>query len=640
MGLGFCKPPENKVLPIVTSGQIQLRDTEVSERFIPLKGSWNLIWDEMLPPALIQENFKDERSRNVTVPSHWQEYEFLSSASDSTIQAVATYWIQINWVGEKKSISLRFPSMDTCFVAYWNGKEIARNSQLNSEWRNKNTEPIYYAPITVDVEAAEKNILVLHLSNDVYPRAGFRDTILLGSRSQIHAFHERNAYFDIFLFGALSLMALYHLGIYALRPKDLSPFYFAIFCILIALRLMVTGEAVAFDLIPITWRISTFFEYLTFYLAPGVMLLFIRSLYPMERLKYVDETVYGITCFFGLIPIVFPLEVYSKTLVYFQIIALFIAIYCLGILFMANIRKRETARSFMLGAAILVFTLLNDMLYAMRVIESFYSVPIGLFLFFFAQAFLLSRRFALAFQTAEDLTLKLEQKVQERTRDLEEARNQSDSLLRNILPDEVASELKNSGKVKPQYHSLVTVIFIDFVNFTEISEKWHPNSLVGELDTCFHAFDEIMERNHLEKLKTIGDSYMAAAGIPIAIPDHAYLACEAALEIVSWMNAYQTRMELEGKRTWSFRIGIHTGPVTAGVIGSKKFAYDIWGDTVNTASRMESYCNPGEINISESTYTIVQSKYDCIPRGSVEVKGKGEMMMYRLLSRKKPGIPV
>ncbi|MCB1319829.1 MAG: adenylate/guanylate cyclase domain-containing protein, partial [Leptospiraceae bacterium] len=206
----------------------------------------------------------------------------------------------------------------------------------------------------------------------------------------------------------------------------------------------------------------------------------------------------------------------------------------------------------------------------------------------------------------------------------------SDQLLRNILPDSVATELRSKGRVQPQYHPMVTVLFVDFANFTAISQRWHPNELVTELHKCFSAFDEITSRNQIEKLKTIGDAYMAAAGIPESRHDHAHLACEAALEIASWMQAHRSRMELAGRTLWNFRIGLHSGPVTAGVIGTNKFAYDIWGDTVNTASRMERFAMPGEINISATTYEIVHEHYHCEARDSVDVPGKGMMQMYRL----------
>jgi class 3 adenylate cyclase len=270
----------------------------------------------------------------------------------------------------------------------------------------------------------------------------------------------------------------------------------------------------------------------------------------------------------------------------------------------------------------------------MRVVETFYMAPIGLFIFFFAQAFLLSRRFALAFNTAETLTLELEQKVLDRTKELDNARLQSDKLLENILPEAVAKELKEKGSVTPQYYPAVTVIFIDFVDFTKQSENWDPKELVSELDFCFRAFDEIIDKYSIEKLKTIGDCYMAASGVPVFQPDHAFQVCEAALQISGFLESHRRKQERSGRIPWGYRIGINSGSVVAGVIGTHKFVYDIWGDTVNVASRMENHAEPGEINISQATYEIIKDQFECQMKGATEVKGKGSMNMYCLKSRK------
>ncbi len=219
----------------------------------------------------------------------------------------------------------------------------------------------------------------------------------------------------------------------------------------------------------------------------------------------------------------------------------------------------------------------------------------------------------------------------EARREAERARSQSDRLLVNILPPQVAEELKREGKVEPLFYENASVLFTDFVGFTKASEKMTPQELVLELDGCFSQFDEVVKHNNMEKLKTIGDSYMCAAGIPVMSAMHAVDACLAALEFRSFMLQMQEIKRSLGLEFWEIRIGIHSGPVTAGVIGTNKFAYDIWGDTVNTASRMESSGEPGKINISQETYSRVQNFFDCEPRGEVLAKGKGKMNMYFLL---------
>ena len=217
----------------------------------------------------------------------------------------------------------------------------------------------------------------------------------------------------------------------------------------------------------------------------------------------------------------------------------------------------------------------------------------------------------------------------------EKERKKSDKLLLNILPELVAEELKEKGTVQPVYFENVTIMFTDFVGFTKIAEEMNPHELIKELDKCFSKFDKVLEIYNLEKLKTIGDSYMCAGGIPKVNITKAADCCLAALEILSIMNELKSIKKEENKPYWEIRIGIHSGPAMAGVVGEKKFAYDIWGDTVNIASRMESSGCSGRINISSATYEEVKSKFECEYRGKVMAKNKGEVDMYFLNRIKK-----
>jgi len=204
-------------------------------------------------------------------------------------------------------------------------------------------------------------------------------------------------------------------------------------------------------------------------------------------------------------------------------------------------------------------------------------------------------------------------------------KKKSDDLLRNILPSEVAEELKNKGVSKPKYFENVTVLFTDFVNFTSAGEKMSPQNLIDELHTCFKTFDVITAKYNIEKIKTIGDAYLAVAGLPMADPNHAQHVVSAAIEINNFM---ESRYAHIGDRTFQVRIGIHSGSVVAGIVGVKKFAYDIWGDTVNTAARMEQNSEPGKINISQITHDLVKDKFNCEYRGEIDAKNKGQLKMY------------
>ncbi|TGN19058.1 adenylate/guanylate cyclase domain-containing protein [Leptospira idonii] len=210
----------------------------------------------------------------------------------------------------------------------------------------------------------------------------------------------------------------------------------------------------------------------------------------------------------------------------------------------------------------------------------------------------------------------------------EEAREESEKLLLNILPLKVAQELKDKGSVTPARYENVTVLFTDFKGFTKVAEGMEEQTLVEELDACFTQFDEIILRNNLEKLKTIGDSYMCAGGLPVSNRTNAIDACLAALEVQSFMNQLKEIKSALNLPFWELRLGIHTGPVVAGVVGRFKFAYDIWGDTVNTASRMESGGEAGKINISKETYELVKYFFVTEYRGKIHGKNKGDLDMY------------
>lgn len=209
-------------------------------------------------------------------------------------------------------------------------------------------------------------------------------------------------------------------------------------------------------------------------------------------------------------------------------------------------------------------------------------------------------------------------------------RDRSERLLLNILPAEIAEELKAKGRADARDFELVTILFTDFKGFTEASAKLSAQELVSEINACFEFFDGIMGKYAIEKIKTIGDAYMCAGGLPVPSADSPMNTIRAALDMQDFMKIRKSERDLLGLPAFEMRCGIHTGPVVAGIVGVKKFAYDIWGDTVNTASRMESSGEVGQVNISGSTYALTKDDpgFTFTSRGKVQAKGKGEMEMY------------
>ena len=229
----------------------------------------------------------------------------------------------------------------------------------------------------------------------------------------------------------------------------------------------------------------------------------------------------------------------------------------------------------------------------------------------------------------------LEEKVRQRTGEIERqkeiietAKAQSDSLLLNILPDEIAEELKKFGKSYARKHEQVSVLFSDIKGFTTISEKLTPKKLVTQLDDMFGAFDNIIDKYGMEKIKTIGDAYMCACGLPLSDNENAVKAVKAGLDMQHFIKDFGMANKIQNLPVFEIRIGIHTGPLVAGVVGSNKFAYDIWGDTVNLASQMEEHSEAGKVNISGVTYALVKNSFQCTYRGKIEAKSKGQVDMY------------
>lgn len=270
------------------------------------------------------------------------------------------------------------------------------------------------------------------------------------------------------------------------------------------------------------------------------------------------------------------------------------------------------------------------------------------FNFFFtgitAQIFLFSLSFADRFnlekakrlEALSEQNILLEKRVQERTRKIREEQEKSEALLLNILPKQTVKELKTEGKALAHLYTNCTVLFSDFVDFTKIAAELEPQKLVDLIDYCFQGFDEIIDRYPVEKIKTIGDAYMCVCGLPEKNEKHALVLIDVALEMVAFLDRLRQDNEPNGLPFFEGRFGLSSGPVVAGVVGTKKFQYDIWSDTVNTAARMEQNSQKGCVNISDTTYELIkeQKHLRFESRGSLNVKNKGEMKMYFVQNNK------
>lgn len=216
---------------------------------------------------------------------------------------------------------------------------------------------------------------------------------------------------------------------------------------------------------------------------------------------------------------------------------------------------------------------------------------------------------------------------------IEAQRDQADKLLYNVLPERIAEQLKQSNETIAEEFSAATVLFADIVNFTPISARFAPHEVVDMLNDLFSNFDELVDKYGVEKIQVAGDGYMVAAGVPTPRPDHAIVLADLALDMLDCVKDEEL---LAGKQPIEIRIGLNSGPLLGGVIGRKKYFYALWGDTVNTASRMESHGSRGKIQITRATYELVKDDFECEYIGAIPVKGKGEMDVWHLITRKRP----
>src|SRR6056297_349464 len=231
-------------------------------------------------------------------------------------------------------------------------------------------------------------------------------------------------------------------------------------------------------------------------------------------------------------------------------------------------------------------------------------------------------------ENSNELLEKQRQEIEKQKEFIEEQRKKSDELLLNTLPFETAEQLKKKGFARSKQYKLVTILFTDFKDFSNLTNTLESQELIKELNIYIQQFDEIIEDHYIEKIKTIGDAYMCAGGLPLRNKSNPIDVTLAGLKIQKFMNDYRDKKLKNNEHPWELRLGIHTGEVIAGVIGKKKFAYDIWGDAVNKASRMEQSGQVGKVNVSGDTYQYIKDYFDCTFRGKIEVKNDVELEMY------------
>jgi signal transduction histidine kinase len=419
-------PTENKQPPRAAMGVLDLTDWDFqSDGPVNLMGEYEFYWKQLLGPPDFAKKNRSQNRRLIEVPGYWNDFD--SAGEKASGNGFATYRLSVILNGKDTSLALKVLDMGTAFTLFLNGKNVYSAGTVG---RNQATSKPQFKPSVIDFQVKD-NILeiVFQVSNFHHRKGGAWEPVVLGTEEQIRDIRETRLSYELFLFGSILIMAIYHFGLFALRRKDRSTLFFGIFCLLIALRILTTGERYLVQLLPnISWELLGKLEYLSYYLAVPAFAQYFCSIFDQRFLKTICTAAAILSLIFSALVLVFPLKIFSYTLPLYHIITVSLFIYGIYILVTSSLKRDYHAFIFLAGFFILFLTAINDMLYNESLIETGQFIPLGLFIFIFSQAFLISLRFSKAFTLVErqrrelkKSKAELEIRVRERTADLLEA---------------------------------------------------------------------------------------------------------------------------------------------------------------------------------------------------------------------------
>ncbi|MFN2394505.1 MAG: adenylate/guanylate cyclase domain-containing protein [Bacteroidales bacterium] len=637
-----------------------------------LDGEWEFYPHQLLNPVDIRILEPDTFFK---VPGLWTRLKKQDGYQE--IQ-YATYRLRIVNHGLNRVFSIRNNEVKSAFRLFLNGEEIMTNGIVAKE--KELAEPHFQPEIRSVFSEKDTIELVLQVSNHHHINGGIAESFQIGHECILQRQQLFTIGMSFLLIGSLLIMAIYHLGMFFVYRKEPSTLFFGLFVLLMSLRIFVTGEEPLLLLIPeLSWDLMYKFEFGSIFIAPAFFILFFKSLFSDEVHTIIARIYVGIAIVLTLPVIFLPVNVFLHILPVYIVFLTVISISLLYWLWRAWLNKKEGAIPFFIGTSLLFLTLIHDFVIVSGNIRGADWFSVGLFLFVMAQAFVLSFRFSGLSKSNKQLLKELdfqnknlETIVEERTRELvnqktllieanqelqdqkesmlaqsemledindllEKEKEKTDKLLLNVLPENIAEELKLHGRSFTHSYPMVSVMFVDFVGFSEVAEKIDPGLLLQDLHYYFANFDDVIKKYNLEKIKTIGDAYMCAGGLhENAGENHVAATVMAALEIRDFIEANKEDRLFAGEKGLDCRVGINTGPVVAGVVGNIKFAFDIWGPAVNIAKRMEGSCEPGKVNISEYTHNYIHEKFLCVSRGYITIKHRKTMQMFYVEGVYKP----
>ncbi|MCX7998305.1 MAG: adenylate/guanylate cyclase domain-containing protein [Leptospiraceae bacterium] len=631
---------ENLQQVYAKNGVLNLQDWDFEKKPLArLDGEWVFFWNSDLT---LEKNF-------IQVPSGWEKFGYpVHGNAIYSLDIILSPNVDFNQLG------LLVPTISSSY-------RLFVNDCLHAELGKPSKESFSFEPLTkfyvVKIKCkpqGNKFNLKFEVANHYDQSSGLWDHIYFGNYEAAVKKYYNYRISNVALFLTIFVMGLYHILFYLFWKKEIASLYFGLFCFSIAIRTISIEDRWILETLPfLSFLVIHKLEILGFYLSGLFFLLFIH--YSFKVNKFLFQFLFIIYALASAIVILFPFPIYIHTLLFIQAVTLLGLIYLFYFIIKNLTEDKIGIKSFAFGIIVFTFSIINDLLIGMGFLHSPYFASYGLLFLIITNASVLLKKFTKGYHLAEKLMLELElhkseleEKVKQRTLEYEQANRQAiqekknlESLMLKIFPHEIAKELQEKGYSNPVYFKNVTVMFVDFVGFTDIVLKISPKQLLDELSVYYVQFDKIIEKFGLEKLKTIGDAYMCACGLPqptLAKKNYetkqVIATILAAVEIMEFIQFLKSMKKSSSKVFWDARIGIHCGGLVAGVIGEKKFAYDVWGDTVNIASRMESYSEEGKINVSQEIYEKAKDFFEFEYRGEIEVKKRGRLPMFFLVGFK------
>ena len=391
--------PEKDLRPRAIRGVLDLSAWDFNENgTVDLSGDYEFYWKQLLFPEDFGKRDPSRKREYIKVPGYWNGFE--SEGKKITGSGYATYRLKVQLNVKDTAMALKVLDMGTAFTLFLNGDKVYSAGEVGKTVKSSKPQ---FNPKVIDFQITKNQLdLIIHVSNFHHRKGGAWEPIVLGTEEQIRRIRETELCYELFLFGSILIMAIYHFGLFALRRKDPSTLFFGIFCLLIALRILTTGERYLIHLWPIiNWEILAKLEYLSYYLAIPAFAQFFSSVFQQRLLKKICNAAAVLSLVFSLLVIVLPLKYYSHTLTPYHLLTLMMFVYGICVLVVLSSRKNYDAVVFLAGFVILFLTAINDMLHNESLIETGQLIPLGLFAFIFSQAFLISLRFSRAFATVE-----------------------------------------------------------------------------------------------------------------------------------------------------------------------------------------------------------------------------------------------